>query len=319
MGNGIAINLKPHDDEVSYYLRNAYYAGAKLKVDLSTPCSLCRANLASDKPSKKRRHFHGSELCNCQLQTYLALLTGESPSIKKPEGEVSLYDGHTHEHNIFEHMEAGGMHVAGVHTAGASVAGMKNTFEKIVPVEFKEEGVEFKLICHIDGFLVFKNTDYVIETKSVRKYTWEKILREKEISKQWYGQIQAYLAALSFQTCYLIIKNRATSDIMAPIRIERNEKFIKERLYKLYQIYDALKTGSDDNIRKEEDHWNASQCKFCRWKGRCWGSDKVKLTKDEQEEEDFITEMDDLYSIDGISADVVLATENQEYVVIEDD
>lgn len=299
------VTLKSHDDEISWFIRNAYYGGGLNKSDNSQPCSLCRSNALKDKPSKKRGHFHGSEFNVCQLCLYQAMKNGVSLSIREPETEVSLYDGHKHEATVFELLEAGGL----------DVAACANENEKITTVNFEREDEEtgeisienFRIISHLDGALVFKGQNFGLEIKSVRKYTWDKIKRSGEISDQWFGQVQWYTKAFGMPF-YLIVKNRATSDIMSPILIKPNENFIQKRLVKLSEIALAIKDGRSPYgfIHREEERSNASQCKFCRFYDDCWTNARPKLTMEEQEEVDFRNEMQEAETIEP-AAKVTLA------------
>lgn len=287
------VNLKPHNDEFSWFIRNAYYGGALKRVENSQPCSVCRMNALKAKPTKVRGHFHGSEFNVCQLCLYQAMANGVSISIRGMETEASLYDGHMHEATIFEHLEKGGLDVA--------ACANKPEFEKITTVncdiEDQETGqievVEFKIISHIDGVLVFKGKNFGLEIKSVKKYTWDKIKRTGEISDQWYGQIQWYTKAMGMPF-YLIVKNRATSDIMSPILILPNENFIQDRLLRLRDTIRAIRRKNPLGlIHKEETRSNSSQCKFCRFYDSCWTNDRPKFNKDEEEEIEFRKEMEE--------------------------
>lgn len=288
------VNLKPHNDETSWFIRNAYYGGALKRVDQTQPCSICRMNALKAKPAKTRGHFHGSEFNVCQLCLYQAMVNGVSLSIKGMETDASLYDGHVHEATIFEHLEKGGLDV--------SACANKPEFEKITTVQCeiqdqetgKTEIIEFKIISHIDGVLVFKGQNFGLEIKSVRKHTWDKIKRTGEISDQWYGQIQWYTKAVHMPF-YLIVKNRATSDIMSPILILPNENFIQERLLRLRDTIRAIRRKNPLGlIHKEEHRSSASQCKFCRFYDSCWnGATRPKLNQEEEEEVEFRKEMED--------------------------
>jgi hypothetical protein len=288
------VSLKPHNDETSWFIRNAYYGGALKRADQTQPCSLCRMNALKAKPTKVRGHIHGSEFNICQLCLYQAMVNGVSTSVKGLENDASLYDGHVHEATIFEHLEKGGLDV--------SACANKPEFEKITDVaceiEDQETGrievVQFKIISHIDGVLVFKGKNYGLEIKAVKKYTWDKIKRTSEISDQWYGQIQWYTKAMGMPF-YLIVKNRATSDIMSPILILPNENFIQERLLRLRDTIRAIRRKNPLGlIHKEETRSSSSQCKFCRFYDSCWtGSSRPKFTQEEEEEIEFKKEMEE--------------------------
>lgn len=289
------VNLKPHNDEFSWFIRNAYYGGALKRIENSQPCSICRMNALKPKPTRVRGHFHGSEFNVCQLALYKAMTTGVSLYTREMETEASLYDGHVHEATIFQHLAEGGLDVA--------PCANQPEFEKITTInheiEDQETGdievIEYRIIAHIDGALVFKGKNFGLEIKSVKKHTWDKIKRTGEISDQWYGQIQWYIKAMGMPF-YLIIKNRATSDIMSPILVLPNENFVQERLLKLRDIIRAIKRKNPLGlIQKEETRSNSSQCRFCRFYDSCWtGSTRPKLTVDEQDEVDFRKEMDEM-------------------------
>jgi hypothetical protein len=286
------VNLKPHDDEISWFIRNAYYGGALAKSEGSHPCSVCRMNALKAKPTKVRGHFHASEFNVCQLALYQAMKNGVSLTIRELETEASLYDGHKHEATVFDLLEKGGLDV--------SACANHPDYEKISTVQYEQEDqetgqkivVDFRIISHMDGALVFKNRNFGLEIKAVKKYTWDKIKRTGEISDQWFGQIQWYTNTFNMPF-YLIVKNRATSDIMSPILIKKNESFIQSRLLKLSEIILCLRGKHNPYglIHKEENRSNASQCKFCRFYDDCWTNARPKFTQDEEEEIEFREEM----------------------------
>lgn len=273
---GYRVNLKPMEDDWAFLIRKAYYEGGKKFSDESQPCSICRKAIAEDRFSYNRKHFHGSEFNMCQMKVYRSLKEGLPYETNPNETEVSLMDGHMHEHAIINNLEKFGLVVI--------AAQNQPQFEKKLSYGYtlRKKEVKFTVVGHFDGMMTTHNMggskadgpggyeDVLLEIKSVRDYTWKKIKEKKEISSQWYGQIQLYLAATGLQKCYLIIKHRMTSHIMFPILIKKDIEFITYRLTKLRDIHAAILTKDDSLIQKEEPSVKASQCRFCNFKNSCW-------------------------------------------------
>lgn len=312
------VELNPIDP-LSRKIYDMHKIGADKRASVP-PCTLCR-----DKPEGAvRAHFHGSEFGQCMLKTYNDCISGTT--FEDPlEGRVVqddidgraafLLDGHLHEENIIANIQSSGMDIIGF--------GNKDQYEKQIQVyvnskqtemsvfDYKDfvmphpaainrdkilKGYEetFKIIAHLDGMLNVKSKKtgkemiVGIECKSVKDYTWKKIKETSEISDIWYGQIQAYfLANGHIERFYLFIKHRHTSQLMKPILIMRNDKYVSRRLNILYRIYNSILEDDSKKygIKKEHDSPKDSECKFCQYKDRCWG--KVELnsvSKDEEEE-----------------------------------
>ena len=307
------VELNPIDP-LSRKIYDAHKEGANKRSSVH-PCTKCR-----NKPEGTvRGHFHGSEFGQCMLKTYNDCLAGLT-FIDPLEGRVReddidaraafLLDGHLHEENIIRNIQMSGMNIIGF--------GNKDEYEKEVQVYWKQgsdkdsyeftmphphsanrakilEGFEeaFLMISHLDGVMTVKNKKtneeilVGIECKSVKDYTWKKIKETQEISNIWYGQIQNYyLTNHHISRFYLFIKHRHTSQLMKPILIMRDDRYINRRLNILYRIYNAL--VEDDpkryKIQKEHDSAKDSECKFCPYKDRCWG--KAELNSVSKEEED---------------------------------
>lgn len=275
------VDLIGMDDTVAFKLRNAYYRGGEI-ASSTIPCSICRANKES---TKKRGHFHGSEFAMCQMKLYRSLNEKVDPDDGFDEMEVHLQDGHLHEHTLIGNLDIAGLPV--IHAAN------KPEFEKIMEYTIKEtdddyfnilDGKKLKIVCHWDGMLSEDDEDILLEVKAVSKYTWDKIRKSEEISDIWYGQIQCYLNVLKLNRAYLFIKNRATSKIMNPIRIDKNNNFIKNRIKILEGVLAAILQKDGSRIIKEEKNGKGTQCKFCRFKKDCWGKDEPLLKENTTEE-----------------------------------
>lgn len=313
------IELNPID-VLSRKIYDAHKTGASIRSSVS-PCSKCR-----NKPEGAvRAHFHGSEFGQCMLKTYRDCLAGTTFD-DPLEGKVSeddidaraafLLDGHLHEQNIIKNIEFGGMQIVGF--------GNEEQYEREIQVYKKEslqgpgrfdflmphtifsqvtnasrekmlEGFEeaFKIIAHLDGLLIVKNKKtgeellIGIECKAVKQYTWEKIKKTQEISDIWYGQMQNYFTTNhNIARFYLFIKHRHTSQLMKPILIMRDDKYINRRLNVLDNVFNALVEDNPEkyNIKSEHTSPKDSECKFCPYKQQCYGKVELNTVYDKEEE-----------------------------------
>lgn len=296
-------------DVLSRKIYDAHMNGANFRKNNSTPCTICRAIVASE--DNIRGHFHGSEFGQCMLKTYRDMIEGR---VIEPDRKAAfLLDGHMHEAEIFKNLEAGGLDVIGFANADKfqklvevfarpdkdnngrfdftmpSEFKYTNDGKKIKPEDFEEA---FKIILHLDGLLeVEKDGELVgIECKSVSDYTWKKIKDKAEISDVWYGQMQSYMLwNHNIRSFYLIVKHRGTSTILKPIKIDRDDKYINDRLNRLYRVFNAVVEDDMEtyNIVKEHNDGKDSECRFCPYKSDCFKlslnpKKKGKISEDEE-------------------------------------
>ena len=294
------IKFNDLEDEVSYTLFKGYARGANWRKNNSQPCTLCR-KAKKEGVEGIRIHFHGSEFGACMLKTYLNMIEGVSEEVIKGYSAAGLSDGHAHEREIFTNLACGNCEVVPFANEDQNQKEIQVYYKKpkkgkdVEEYEFrfgkdgelkgnekKEYQYVFNMILHLDGLYVANpqmNAEkvYGIETKSVKDYTYKKIAKTSEISDIWYGQTQAYMCWGTFTMLdifYIIVKSRHSSDIHRPIRIKRNDAYISRRLNILYRIHRAIVEDDPEkyNIEKEHETKGASECRFCDYKERCWGS-----------------------------------------------
>lgn len=217
------------------------------------PCQVCAAS-----GTNIRDHYHGSDLGACPRKVAYKML---NPSANRSFNSTSMFlkDGHLHERTIIEalkeHLPEHYVVVAGTDYA-----------------EFKWRIGEWFIHCHIDGLLIASDPDteeqetFLVECKSVKETTWKKV-QGGEISDEWYGQIQAYLVGLNLNAAYLCVKHRHTSQLMLPIRIEKDMPYVETRVDGLLEIQ-AIKTPNQ--ILRPYANAKGTECTFCPFKAECW-------------------------------------------------
>lgn len=310
------VELNPIDP-LSRKIYDMHKIGADKRSSVP-PCSLCR-----NKPEGAvRGHPHGSELGQCMLRTYndwIAGATFEDPL----EGRVTqddidgraafLLDGHLHEENIIKNIEASGMDIIGFaneekYEGRIQVYSRENNGKEESKWDFVMPNTDaanrekilkgfdevFMLVVHLDALLEVTNKKtgermlVGIECKAVKEYTWKKIRDTSEISNIWYGQMQAYfLKNHNIARFYLIIKHRHTSQLMRPILITRNDKYINRRLNILNRVYNAVLEDNPKKygIQKEHDSVKNSECKFCPYNKKCWGEPELNTVSEDMEDD----------------------------------
>jgi hypothetical protein len=152
---------------------------------------------------------------------------------------------------------------------------VKDVMMKFVITPIKNRVVEkrhYTLIVHVDALGTYKDeeeeVDFVIECKSVKDETWKKVMNG-EIEDKWYGQMQAYMFVTGIHRCYLVVKNRISSRILPPIRIDYDVLYVVNRLVKLNQIYTFVNYGREVPIPKGWTKKNPN-CRYCDFNETCW-------------------------------------------------
>src|SRR5882672_58080 len=254
-------------DKINSILYESYITGNTMKGYHSIPCSICKKFL-EDNPELDnviRTHFHGSDFNICERKLFWNMLRGNKLSFSdKP----FLNDGHLHEEMILNSIELD-------LPENYKLLIFKNGNEEIRDV------LGFQLITHMDGVLIDKEKDIMIglECKAVKDRNFKQYSEEdiKDINSIWYGQIQSYMFSNKIDLFYLIIKNRDTSKLHIPIRIEKDLDFILDRLNSLKATKDcvteSIRSGFEINIpdRRYLDKRNI-ECNFCPFKNECWNS-----------------------------------------------
>lgn len=294
------IELNPVD-VTSRTIYDGYKRGADKRSKSSNPCTICKSTERTE--GDVRGHFHGSEFGACMLKVYRDM-TRPKITDEMNGSAAFLLDGHAHEEQILFNL----------YQAPLPVVAFANDdkYEKQVQVYIRENkktrihdftmptegrkpntpGVKksFKMILHLDGLMELEGegeSGFVgIECKSVKDYTWNNIKKTSTISDIWYGQIQSYMLwNHDITTFYLIVKNRTSSRILKPIRIDRDDKYINSRLNVLYKIYNAILEDDPEGqgIVKEHSTAKDSECRYCPYKDECF---KLSLKKEEKEEDE---------------------------------
>lgn len=275
-------------DELPMLLSSAYdnYAAKD-----SNPCSICREN---PQQLGKRLHFHGSDFGQCPRQTYFKM-TREKPSYTKTSFNHPMFlrDGHVHEETILKSFESdpqftiqfGDDYKGNIMELQLKVpffdptkrVDVRDAITEFVFKPSKNRIVEkrhYLIIGHIDGIGIYKEneedlgTEFVIECKSVKEETFKKV-QKGEIEDKWYGQMQAYMLMTNIPRCYLVVKNRISSRILSPLRIDYDPKYCIQRLVKLNQVYTFANYGREVPT---PSGWTKSNpnCKWCDFNDTCW-------------------------------------------------
>lgn len=245
------------------------------------PCSGCNASLEKLKKGAERIHFHASDVGACgrrtqySMQFPLKAMTGTDPWFLK--------DGHFHEEVILRLIREGSADPKALDESieSISIYAAKNEEELFSRIPYKDSRgalKEFVIVGHWDGLLSVGYVDgrfeeYLLECKSVKDTTFSKV-KAGEISNEWYGQIQTYLHQLGLKAAYLLVKNRTTAEVLPPIRIDFDPKYLKKRRQVLAEVHEAVTSGG--LVPREHETRNNDECFFCKFKTKCWGLDPSK-------------------------------------------
>jgi hypothetical protein len=268
-------------EDIGMMLYLAYNETAETKAHDSDPCSICRGRKESGKAGK-RAHFHGSELGACVLKTYKTCLQGvsgdnEGSDFVSQNHPALLTDGHLHEAHMLDSLISAGLSVVMAKNQHEFERWLWVGIESGKPVGFTVPGAPgmddcFRIIGHFDGLLERDGKVYLLECKSVKDYTWNKIKKERKVSPIWFGQVQCYLTTLDLEDGFFLIKSRHTSEMLLPIPVKKDRKYVEGRLAKLKLVYEAIVSGDDKGlIRAEHNDPEDSECKFCPYASECYG------------------------------------------------
>ena len=243
-----------------------------VSIKPGSPCSICRELEQRNLLTRTRDHFHGSDLGSCSRKVYYAMTVPHSFS--SSTGQSFLNDGHMHEALVLSTISVG---------FGDKAQILRYSNEEEAIVEFGKD-IHVKIVGHPDGYIKYNGLEAIIECKAVKDYTFDKV-KGGEISREWYGQAQYYLLAKKLSVAYFIVKNRITSKILRPIRIDFDSKWIKERLIILQNIMGMIMGVIPHQIPDREYRKNSGECKFCPYFSSCWSDGTEPLSASEQSEQ----------------------------------
>lgn len=296
----IQIDKKKYElsDEIPMLMRDAYENAA---LDSPHPCSLCRAMKERGEMDGKRVHFHGSDFGSCIKKVALKMALGNTvhdPIVPYAALPQYLKDGHLHEKSILEGMQSNpSLNIF----INENIMETKTVIPYYDPTHYTDvkakiqafvlskdrakpvEGRKYFLVTHVDGLGAYDDPDtgntihFGIECKAVKdakdtpNSPWKDIL-EGRIPEDWYGQMQAYMFATDTQRWYLCVKNRTTSKMLSPIRIDYDWKYVATRLMRFNKTYAFVNIGQTHTLPNPKDmDKKMVECKFCSYGRRCWG------------------------------------------------
>lgn len=259
-------------DDVVERLYESHEVGSIIKSTGSIPCSICRSMLEQGVQLLIRDHFHGSDFGACARKVWYQMSLGMRASFSNT---TFLMDGHLHEASMLQNIQAG-------LPEQWEIKILENQHEEITEI------CGFKIVTHCDAFLLdhSKSEVYILECKAVKDKNFPIVKGKMELDRLqslpiWYGQNQCYLLVAKSEIAYLIIKNRDTSKIILPLRIDKDMDYISQRLNKLVDIHNKIKNNSgqfSSEAKKisgsipEREHMNPKdyECQFCSFKKECW-------------------------------------------------
>jgi hypothetical protein len=261
------IDLNPRlGDSIPNVLWESHELGNIIKATNSIPCSECNAIHQSGIDNFTRNHFHiSSDFGGCMRKTFLICTTGKRSGMS---GFTFLNDGHIHEAAMLQSVQAGLPEGYNLKIAENGIEGRFN---------FNN----YYMIGHVDALLTTPYGIYGAECKAIKDVMWKKIIDNSEINDDWYGQCQGYMITWQLDRWYLIVKNRHTSKILIPIRIDRDEEFIVNRLVKLDEVYTRIMSGHE---QPQREHISSKdyECQYCPFgnnigDGSCWRTDPKQI------------------------------------------
>ena len=276
----------PKHDPIPALMYEAYAYAVRQK---EVPCSICRnTDYSVQSTGYRRKHFHGSELGACKRKTLYQMLNPlQHGSNTKPE---FLDDGHVHENAVLVRMHNGLNSNEDIRElfGAVNVVPASNRAEQTIKINYMrgKDPENFKIVAHIDGTLCLgeglTGVGYLLECKAVKTEKFQKI-KNGEMDKEWYGQIQSYLHIYNFTRAYLIVKNRETGAIIQPIRIDYDSNYLKERRKVLVEVHKAVL--SRGMVDREHAKHTESECQYCPFYAQCWKGDKSAQYKEQEDEQ----------------------------------
>ena len=238
-------------DDIPNLIWNAHEIGSAVKANNSSPCSVCQSE-------SEEIHFHCSDIGGCAKKVHHKKLTGKSGGIS---GFNFLNDGHLHEASMLSNIKAG----------------LPDGYELYIAENTKEGRItlpDFYIVGHLDAIISNGDKSYGIECKSVKQARWKQIKEEQEIPDEWYGQVQGYMILWEMDRWYIFVKHRETSNVLHPIRIDKDLDYMAQRLNKLSEIKHKI-INNLGQPNRERKHHKEYECLWCPLgnnigDGSCW-------------------------------------------------
>jgi hypothetical protein len=238
-------------DEISLMLFEANEIGSQANGSNTNPCSICNSK-------SNELHFHGSDLNSCARKVYWNKVNGKPEEIMFVSIQY-LMDGHLHESSILKNIKAGLPY-------NWKVKVFENNNQQIDDLGL------FKLVCHYDAMLIDPNGNaFILECKAVKPKYFKEFKESRKIRPEWYGQIQSYMLVSKTNVGYFLIKNRENSDLLMPIKVIKDMKFIASRLSILGDIASRIKMNLNTPPEMEYKDKKCFSCTFCSYRKVCYG------------------------------------------------
>lgn len=214
--------------------------------------------------TKPRDFFRGSEVGHCSNQINFRRRG-------TPTGEIGvskarfLEDGHLHQAVLSGELRAAGIKVTGEEE------------ESLEEINYK--GITFTIRAHKDGTVRVGKEEQLLEVKSVKENRFQEILKTHDVSS-YYDQIQMYMYLYQYKRCKLLIVDRNNS-LRLEYTVSEDQERMKFLIRKLTQIEKDLR----ENKQSSRDYpRNSKECGWCPYFEKCWGVERGRYAKGEQQE-----------------------------------
>lgn len=299
----IQIDLKKYQltDEIPMLLDDAF---RKYNEQDNHPCSICRQHMKDQEG--RRMHFHGSDFGSCSRKVAWKMHRGNVPANKLVPYEAPawyLKDGHLHEASIltaFAHDKRFDIfinqneaeikfHIPFFDPTNSEDGDSKMMTKKFVLTPYDKrvswhtndpQRRRYTLVAHVDAIVKYTSEDgeketFGIECKAVKEETWKEV-KSGLISQEWWGQMQCYMFVTGIDKWYLVVKNRTSSAIAPPIRVDYDPAFVISRIQKFNKVYAMLNYQKSHLIPIPKDkNPKDKECLFCPFGRECHNVEKV--------------------------------------------
>lgn len=218
------------------------------------PCSICGM---LDYTFAEFPHFHGTDFGKCPRAVEYEKISWEE-KVYDDKTLVFLADGHIHEAATARAMRAAGLKVD--HRTDAHEGVMEDEFTVIFrgsgedgkilkfsnPLDAfkKKEGDDIVMVGHTDGIIQDVSTPnsekFIFEHKAVKDWSFNNKWKKGIIPGAYYGQTQAYITAHELSGGFLVCKNRSTGEILEPILVPRDDKFVWGKVEIFREVLKAI-------------------------------------------------------------------------------